>query len=298
LRAAVVPDAPAREGDDAAPRADAPVEASPPADAPAASPPPATPTSTELVHVASDLRLRRALVALARADGITAGALLVGLLPAQGAVIEGALTYDVTVRGVGTFAVFVEDGSARIVRLSRRRPRSQALFHLSAEPVVLAELLAGERTHLRRFHRAAKVSGRRKRARELAALPATRLSLADALKAGARLEPGLLYRALPFAIEPEWTRGYSFTVAQQIVELAPQAWHITARDGLPLRVVERAADARADATVTMTQAAFERLLRDEPPAADERPTVRGDREAVAALKRWTDLARGAAGARA
>ena len=118
-----------------------------------------------------------------------------------------------------------------------------------------------------------------------------RLSLADAVKAGARLEPALVYRALPLAIDPEWTRGHKFTVAQRIVELAPQTWHVTARDGQPLRVVERRTEARADATVTMSRAAFERMLRDEPPARGDRPQIRGDRAAVAALKRWTDLAR-------
>jgi hypothetical protein len=237
--------------------------------------------------------LRRALVALAREDGVAAGALLVGLLPAQGAVIQGALTYDLTVRGVGTFAVFVADGSARVVRLSRRRPRGQALFHLSAEPYVLAELLAGERGNVRRFRREAKLSGRRKRARELLLLADAELSLADAVKAGARLEPGLVYRALPLAIEPEWTRGHTFTVAQQIVEFAPHAWHVTARDGQRLQVVQRHSDTPADATVTMSHAAFGRMLRNEPPALGDRPQIRGDREAVAALKRWSDLARGA-----
>jgi hypothetical protein len=47
----------------------------------------------------------------------------------------------------------------------------------------------------------------------------------------------------------------------------------------------------------MTRAAFERLLRDEPPDPGERPLVRGDRAAVAILKGWTDRARGAASAR-
>ena len=241
----------------------------------------------------ADRRLRQALVALAREDAVAAGALMVGLLPAQGAVLEGIFTYDVTVRGVGTFAVFVEGGSARIVRLSRRRPRSEARFHLSAEPLVLAELLAGERDKIRRLRRNAKLSGRRKRLDALAPLKDARLSLADAVRAGARLEPGLVYRALPLAIDPEWTRGHTFTVAQRIAELDPQTWHVSARDGLPLRVVERRTEARADAIVTMSRAAFERMLRNEPPAEGDRPQVRGDRAAVAALKRWTDLARGA-----
>jgi hypothetical protein len=268
-----------------------PAAASPAADVSsgAAEAPAAT---TALVPAGSDGRLRRALVALAREDAVAAGALLVGLLPAQGAVLHDALTYDLTVRGVGTFAVFVEDGSARVVRLSRRRPRGQALFHLNAEPAALAELLAGERRKVGRFRRTAKLSGRRRHVQVLAPLRDARLSLAEAVAAGARLEPGLVYQALPFAVEPAWTRGHRFTVAQQIIELAPRAWHITARDGLPLLVAERSADAPADATVTMTRAAFERLLRDERPALGDRPIVRGDRDAVAALKRWTDLARG------
>ena len=158
---------------------------------------------------------------------------------------------------------------------------------------MLAELLAGERRKVGRLRRKARLTGQRKRALELMALPVAKLSLAQATSAGARLEPALVYQALPFAIDPEWTRGHSFTVAQQIVELAPQAWHITVRDGQPLRIVERNSGTEVDATVTMSRAAFDRLLRDERPMVGDRPVVRGDREAVAALKRWTDRARGA-----
>ena len=84
-----------------------------------------------------------------------------------------------------------------------------------------------------------------------------------------------------------------FTVAQEIVELAPRAWYVTARDGVALNVVEHTAGCAADATVTMSRAAFERLLKAEPPAEGDLPTVRGNRDAVAALKRWTELAAGA-----
>ena len=223
-----------------------------------------------------DRCLRLALVGLAAEDPVAAGTLLTGLLPAQGAVIDETLTYDLTVRGIGTFAVFVADGAVRVQRTSRPRGRGAAAFHLAADPLALAELLAGDAQKVRRFGRAARYSGRRKRLRRLAALPEARLSLADAVRAGARLEPWLVYRALPFAIPPEWTRGHVFTVAQEIVELAPRAWYITARDGVPLRVIEYASGAAADATVTMTRAAFDRLLRGEPMAEGERPVVRGD----------------------
>ena len=203
-------------------------------------------------------------------------------------MLEGSLSYDLTVRGVGTFAVFVEDGSARVVRLSRRRPRGEALFHLAGDPVVLAELLAGDRRKVGRLRRKAELTGQRKRAlRAAGAARRAALTRARRSRAGARLEPALVYRALPFAIDPEWTRGHSFTVAQQIVELAPQAWHITARDGQPLRVVERNSGTEADATVTMSRAAFDRLAARRAAGARRSPDGPRRPRAVAALKRWT-----------
>ena len=239
-----------------------------------------------------DRCLRLALAGLAAEDPVAAGTLIAGLLPAQGAVIEQTLTYDLTVRGIGTFAVFVADGTVRVQRISRPRGRGAAAFHLSAEPQALAELLAGDRHKIRRLGRAARYTGRRKKLRALNSLPTATLSLADAVRAGARLEPWLVYRALPFAIPAEWTRGHVFTVAQEIAELAPRAWYITARDGVPLTVTEHAAGAAADATVTMSRTAFDRLLRGEHALDGDRPLIRGDHGAVATLKRWTDLARG------
>ena len=117
-------------------------------------------------------------------------------------------------------------------------------------------------------------------------------SVTQAARAGAQLDPELAYRTFAYAVHPSWTRGHTFTVAQRIVELAPLSWHFAVRDGRPLRVVERRTEARADAAVTMSRAAFERMLRNEPPAFGDRPQIRGDRAAVAALKHWTDLARG------
>jgi hypothetical protein len=236
--------------------------------------------------------LRRALLTLAREEPVTAAALIAGLLPAQGAILEGPLSYDLTVRGYGTFAVTVGDGGTEVQRITKRRSRKEAAFHVAGEPLVLAQLLAGERKRLGRFRPSARVTGRRRRARAaLGVLPASTISLADAAKAGARLEPALVYAALPYAVSPEWTKGHVFTVAQEIRELGPRSWYVTARDGVRLSVAEHAAGAAADATVTMSRAGFDRLLRGESPAPGDLPIVRGNREAVAALKRWTDLAR-------
>jgi hypothetical protein len=278
LRASAVPpaDEPPPAGGAAAP------EAVPPADAPEG-----------LVAAEAKVRqLREVLVELAREDSRAAGEILVGLLPAQGVVIAGELAYDLTVRGIGTFAVDVAGGEARVARITAPRWRREARFHLSADPLTLAELLAGEDRRIRRFIGRARVSRRKRRLRPLRALPAASVSLADAVRAGARLEPELVYRALPLAIAPEWTAGCAFTVAQEISGDAGGTWYLAVGDGTGLAVSRDAPAGPPHATVTMTRAAFDRLLRDEPPLPDERPLVHGDRAAVALLKTWTDRARG------
>ena len=65
-------------------------------------------------------------------------------------MLDGSLSYDVTVRGIGTFGVFVEDGSARVVRLTpQAAARSGRSSTSPATRETLAELLAGERGKLR-----------------------------------------------------------------------------------------------------------------------------------------------------
>jgi hypothetical protein len=63
-------------------------------------------------------------------------------------------------------------------------------------------------------------------------------------------------------------------------------------NGRGIRVAAEAPDRPADATVTMSPEAFAHLLRGEPVPPAHRPSVRGDREAVAQLKAWIDRAQG------
>ncbi len=260
---------------------------------------PAEPTTSDFAALTEALGgpparpLRRVLVALAERDPAAAGEVLVGLLPAQGPLFDEPVAYDLTVAGIGTFAVTVRDGVAAIERVSKRRSRGEALFELRSDPLTLAELLAGEEHRIGRFRGRARVSRRRRKARVLEALPRAAIGLADALGAGARLEPALVYKALPLAIDPAWTAGYAFTVAQEITDPDARTWYLAVGDGAGVEVSEDAPETAPDATVTMTRAAFERLLRGEPPDPAERPLVRGDRAAVAILKAWTDRARGA-----
>ncbi|HZB75039.1 MAG TPA: alkyl sulfatase C-terminal domain-containing protein, partial [Solirubrobacteraceae bacterium] len=237
--------------------------------------------------------LRGALVKLAHDDPRAAARLLLQLVPAHAAIAGEPLEYDLTIREAGSHAISVSEGRATATPIDFPRARSVAAFHAAADAVTLAELLAGVPKRLGRWRGPVRVHGRRHGAelvRDL--LAGSDLSLAAAARAGAALEPDLVFRLFAYAIQPAWTAGYAFTVAQEVTDPQPARWFVTVADGAAVAVARRAPQRPADATVVMTRAAFDRLLRDEPAAAGERPVVRGDRAAVAALKAWTDRAQG------
>jgi hypothetical protein len=236
------------------------------------------------------------LVKLAHDDPAAATRLVLGLLPAQRALLPAPLEYDLTITGSGTYAVSVGRHAAVARPIGTPRPRSQAAFHVAADIVTLAEVLAGVEKRMGRWLGSVRVRGRRRSAAALRdALSGARLDLSGAARAGAALAPELVFPALAYAIHPAWTRGHSFTVAQEITGPRPGRWHVAVRDGKPVTVERRAPARPPDAVVAMSPTAFACLLRGEPVASGERPAIRGDRAAVATLKAWTDRAQGRAG---
>jgi hypothetical protein len=235
--------------------------------------------------------LRGAIVKLAHDDAALAARVLAALLPAQGACIQGPLAYDLTIAGLGTFGIGIAGGRATVEPLERPRPRHDAEFHLSADPLILAELLAGIEHRIGRFFGPARVKGRKRRVKALHPLHEDTASLTEAARAGATLDPELVYRTFAYAVHPSWTRGHTFTIAQQIVGDPPETWYLTARNGAGLTVSSTPPAQPPSATVSMTRATFDRLLRAEPLPSGTRPAIRGDRHAVDLMRSWTDRAR-------
>jgi hypothetical protein len=239
--------------------------------------------------------LRGALVRLAHEDPSLATRILLGLVPAQHAFLPSPLEYDLTIAGRGTYAISVGAGRAEARPTGAPRPRSQAAFHVAADIVTLAELLAGVEKRMGRWIGSVRVHGRRRDAVALRdALVHARIDLPAAARAGARLGPDLVFPAFAYAIDPSWTRGRSFTVTQEITGPPAARWHVTVRDGARVAVSRREPAAPADAVVAMSREAFGRLVAGEPAPSGERPAIRGDRAAVATLKAWTDRAQGRA----
>ena len=210
----------------------------------------------------------------------------------QAAVFQGPVDYDLTIAEVGTYAVTVAGGRAYVKHLDAPRGRREAEFHLAADALTLAELIAGVPHRIGRFRGAARVSGRKRRIKPLKAIPAASLSLAEAARAGARLDPGLVFRTFPYVVQAAWSRDHSFIVAQQITGDPPETWYVVVGNGRGMEVLSTPPEDGADATVTMTREAFGHLLRGEPVPPGHRPSIRGDRAAVALLKGWLDRAQG------
>jgi len=231
--------------------------------------------------------LRGALVKLAHDDPRAATRLLLGLVPAQHALIDAPLEYDLTIREAGTYAVSVTPAGASARTLAEPRPRREAAFHITADVVTLAEVLAGVERRMGRWFGPVRVKGRKRGAEVVRdTLARTDLDLAAAARAGADLDPDLVFRSFAYAIHPSWTKGHRFVVAQEIADPSPQRWHLLVRDGRSIGV-EKRIDGKPDAVVSMSRATFGCLLRGNPAPRGELPSVRGDRAAVELLRGWT-----------
>jgi hypothetical protein len=279
-----------------------PPEVVPSASAPVAAPPagplivPAAKPPARGLMLGTDRRdyplLRGAIVKLAHDDPRLAGRLLAALLPAQGTAIDGPLGYDLTIAGTGTYGVGIAAGRATVEPLKLPRGRHAAEFHLTADPLVLAELLAGVDHRIGRFFGPARVKGRKRRAKAtVKQLQTSTASLADAGRAGADLDPELVYRAFAYAVHPSWTRGHTFTIAQEIEGDPPETWYLTAGDGAGLTVSAKPPDRPPAAAVEMSRETFRKLLRGDAVPPGQRPCVRGDRTAVAHMVEWIQRAR-------
>jgi hypothetical protein len=234
-------------------------------------------------------------VKLAHDDPVAAGRLIAGLLPAHGAALAEALDYDLTIREIGTFSVTVAGKRTWVRNQPEPRARSEAEFHLSADALTLAELLAGVDRRVGRFFGAARYTGRRRRLRALKKLPDTTLSLRDAARAGARPDPGPVWKAFSYVVHPSWTHEDRWTVAQEIVGDEPETWYLTSGNGDGFNVSATPPPKDPDAHVAMTRETFDLMLRGDPIPRGKLPSIRGDRRAAAQIKAWADRAQGLGG---
>lgn len=240
----------------------------------------------------SDPWLARGLRLLAVEDPSASAPLLLSLLEAQGLVASRPLDYDLDLAGVGPHAVTRDGGRATVRPLAAPRPSGEVDFRLALDPLCLVDLLRhGGSSRLGR-RRGMRIEATRRPRRALRSLPAVPFDLADLVAEGVWLEPELVFAALTRLMEPAWTRGHSFAVAQEVEEDATRPWFVRIDDGAPPRVTRVPPAGGPAASVRLSRSGFQRLMAGDA-SAGEKAAIRGDVRAVGLLAQWVARAQGA-----
>ena len=237
-------------------------------------------------------RQRTALNRIAKEDPELAVRLILMTLPGAAAKIPGTLTYVLDLDGMGAHKVSVSGGRARVDR-APDGDGDDADFRLQADPRTLADLVTGTRGPLGLMMRGRlRIRGKRRKAMKLRKMSAGELSMAEVVEAGGTLDPDVLYRSLPYMIDPEWTKGHEFTVRYVVQEVG--TWYVTVRDGQPLEVTQDEREAVGTATVSFDT--YQRMASGQlsPSLAmqNQLTTIDGRIHPVTVLGRWIARAQG------
>lgn len=230
--------------------------------------------------------LARGLRIMARDDPAAAAHLLLSLVPAQGLVVARSLDFDLDLAQAGVYAVLLDNGRGHLRELAAPRPRREVDFRLRVAAPALAELLIAGGAAAARDRRSVRVAATRRRRRALRLLPPACLDLERLAEAGVWADPALCLRALVYLIDPAWTRGHRFVVAQEIADGAWAPWHVVVDDGAPVTVAHQPPPEPPAAHVRFAgPAAFQRRLAGSAGMA-EKAAIRGDARAVDLLGEW------------
>ncbi len=228
--------------------------------------------------------------ALAATDPISAGRLVLALLPAQGLVTPATLAYDLILGDMACVQVTVRSGSTEVTFAEHPRPASQVQFQVRGDLAGLARLLTAGPLR-RRFGRGvAKVQGDRSGPAALRKLIRASLSLRRLHLAGVRFDPGLGLLVCRHLIDPAWTIGERFAIAHQPPGARTAGMYLEVCDGHPPIASDRSPAVDPAATIV---GPGEGLLPALAGARGEDLFVRGDPRPLGLVAQWLDRAQSA-----
>jgi hypothetical protein len=226
---------------------------------------------------------------LTAADPDRAGRLLVGLLPAQGAVYSQPVAYDLVLGAHECVQLTLPPGGATPEIAVAQAPRDAAAvtFQVMGDHAALARLLTAGRVRARLGRGVARVSGDRHGLTALRALVRRAMSLEQLYEAGVRLDPELAFSLAAAMVRPEWTGEERFTVAQHEGAEAARATYLNVRGGEPLTVSDAPGDGPAAVTIVCRDDQLLAVLAGE--LADG-AAIHGDSSHLLALLGWLERA--------
>src|ERR687896_1498208 len=177
---------------------------------------------------------REALRRMAADDPALAARLVLMVLPAAAARIPDTLAFELRIAELGDYRVLVADGAARV---DPGGGEGHVDFRLPTDAAALVDLVTGAARPFRlMLGGRLRIRGKRRRALKLRAMGTEAPDIQDVVRSGGQLDPDVLYRALPYLVDPEWTKGHNFTIRYEVTGESGGTWFVEARDGQPLRV--------------------------------------------------------------
>jgi ribonucleoside-diphosphate reductase beta chain len=238
-------------------------------------------------------RQRAALQRMAADEPELAARLILMTLPAAASGMNGAMSYVLDVEELGAHRVSISGGRAHVESVDGED--QDVDFRLQTDARTLADLVTGTRGPLGLMMRGRlRIRGKRRKALKLRRMSSKELSMAEVAEAGATLDPDILYRSLPYLIDPDWTSGYAFTVRYVVTGDGGGTWYVTAGDGEPLEVTRE--DREAAGTATVSFDTYQRMAsgRLSPTLAmqDQLTQIDGQIHPITLLGRWIARAQG------
>ncbi len=241
----------------------------------------------------SDGTAQRALRRMAESDPELAARLILHSLPAAAAKLPEGMSYRLELDGLGAWTVSSFGGRGKVAEVLAGADLNGEAFAISTDAETLARVASGRSPVGPLMSGRLKLRGRRRKAMALRRLDPD-AGPRDLARLGHAVDADLVFRSLPYAIEPEWTRGHHFTVAYQLVGEGGGTWRVEVDDGAVR--VERGLGESPDAIVRIRYSDWLALLSGEltPPDAMRlgMTEVEGQIPPVTRLGRWIDRAEG------
>ncbi len=268
---------------------------------------------------------QRSIVRMAEQDPELAGRLFVAALPAAAATISGVLRYRLELEQVGVYDVAIEHGDVKVAELERfGRPSSNGIadgeqptaeqptvaqgvalvpanrsydFVLRTDPLTLARLSTGASALKAMIGGGLRIRGKRRRALRLRQM-SSNLSMRDIARAGVQPDPDLVYRSLPYVIDPQWTVGHKFCIAYNLEgdESGPGgSWYLVVDDG-NVSIRTEPPPSAVDSTITLARVTWGAIVRGELIPGDamrqQLSRVEGRMYPVTLFGRWVERSEG------
>jgi ribonucleoside-diphosphate reductase beta chain len=240
----------------------------------------------------------QALRLMAEADPELAVRLMVQSLPAAAADLPQGLSYRLEVQDLGAWRVSANGATADVSPIDAATAEADGdAFAIETDARTLA-LLAGGASPLGALARGRlRLRGKRRKALALRRL-SDEAGPRQLARLGLPVDPDLLFRSLPYAIDPEWTRGRRFSVEYIVIGEPGGRWTISVDDG-SVRVESGPPATEPDAVVRVEDSTWLALLSGEITPADAMQRglteIDGDVFVVTLLGRWMDRAEGVDG---